>query len=99
MFDICYVLFGILCVSFIYFVSVLYTLCLFGILCVLFGILMYVLYKSYEFIITTVSCTCRYSGHYFVSTLIYSVLLGFLGMDRFCLGNTGKFSTLILYVV
>lgn len=31
----------------------------------------------------------RYNGHYFVTTLIYSVLLGFLGMDRFCLGHTG----------
>ncbi|XP_060564921.1 TM2 domain-containing protein CG11103-like [Ruditapes philippinarum] len=31
----------------------------------------------------------KYNGHYFVSTLIYSVLLGFLGMDRFCLGHTG----------
>jgi len=31
----------------------------------------------------------QYSGHYFVTTLIYSVLLGFLGMDRFCLGLTG----------
>ncbi|XP_055874074.1 TM2 domain-containing protein CG11103-like [Biomphalaria glabrata] len=30
-----------------------------------------------------------YNGHYFVTTLIYSVLLGFLGMDRFCLGHTG----------
>lgn len=31
----------------------------------------------------------RYSGHYFLTTLLYSVLLGFLGMDRFCLGHTG----------
>lgn len=31
----------------------------------------------------------KYSGHYFVTTLLYSVLLGFLGMDRFCLGHTG----------
>ena len=31
----------------------------------------------------------RYSGHYFTTTLLYSVLLGFLGMDRFCLGKTG----------
>lgn len=31
----------------------------------------------------------KYTGHYFVTTLIYSVLLGFLGMDRFCLGHTG----------
>lgn len=27
----------------------------------------------------------RYTDHYFVTTLIYSLLLGFLGMDRFCL--------------
>ncbi|ESO06515.1 hypothetical protein HELRODRAFT_64117 [Helobdella robusta] len=31
----------------------------------------------------------KYTGHYFVNTLIYSFLLGFLGMDRFCLGHTG----------
>lgn len=31
----------------------------------------------------------KYSGHYFVTTLIYSVLLGFIGLDRFCLGHTG----------
>lgn len=27
----------------------------------------------------------KHTDHYFVTTLIYSILLGFLGMDRFCL--------------
>lgn len=31
----------------------------------------------------------KYTGHYFVTTLVYSILLGFLGMDRFILGHTG----------
>lgn len=31
----------------------------------------------------------RYTGHYFQTTLIFSLLLGFLGVDRFCLGWTG----------
>lgn len=31
----------------------------------------------------------KYSGHRFVTTLLYSILLGFLGVDRFCLGHTG----------
>ena len=31
----------------------------------------------------------RYNGHYFVTTLIYSILLGVIGVDRFCLGHTG----------
>jgi len=30
----------------------------------------------------------KYSNHYFLTTLLYSVLLGFLGLDRFCLGQT-----------
>jgi len=31
----------------------------------------------------------RHTNHYFVTTLLYSILLGFLGLDRFCLGQTG----------
>ena len=31
----------------------------------------------------------KYTDHYFVTTLLYSILLGFLGLDRFCLGKTG----------
>lgn len=31
----------------------------------------------------------KYTNHYFLTTLLYSVLLGFLGLDRFCLGHTG----------
>ena len=30
----------------------------------------------------------RYAGHYFPSIFLYSVFLGLLGVDRFCLGYT-----------
>jgi len=31
----------------------------------------------------------KYTHHYFLTALLYSLLLGFLGLDRFCLGQTG----------
>ncbi|KAG5669974.1 hypothetical protein PVAND_000263 [Polypedilum vanderplanki] len=31
----------------------------------------------------------KHSDHYFLTTLLYSILLGFLGMDRFSLNQTG----------
>lgn len=34
------------------------------------------------------SCV-KQSDHYFLTTLLYSILLGFLGMDRFSLNQTG----------
>eukprot|EP01147_Barroeca_monosierra_P009337 gene9337-1603_t len=32
----------------------------------------------------------RYSGQYFLSTLLYSIFLGFCAVDRFCLGYKGS---------
>ncbi|XP_078095510.1 TM2 domain-containing protein 2 [Mustelus asterias] len=31
----------------------------------------------------------KYTGHYFVTTLLYSFFLGCFGVDRFCLAHTG----------
>lgn len=31
----------------------------------------------------------RYTNHYFLTTLLYSILLGLAGIDRFCLGHVG----------
>uniref|UniRef100_A0A915PST2 TM2 domain-containing protein n=1 Tax=Setaria digitata TaxID=48799 RepID=A0A915PST2_9BILA len=40
----------------------------------------------------------KYTGHYFLSTLLYSIFLGVLAVDRFCLGYSaiavGKLMTL-----
>ena len=44
--------------------------------------------ESSRNIIREVPCI-KYTDHYFVTTLLYSILLGLLGMDRFCLGQTG----------
>lgn len=45
-------------------------------------------YGSRSFYRDGIPCI-KYTDHYFVTTLLYSILLGFLGMDRFCLGQTG----------
>ncbi|XP_019867797.1 TM2 domain-containing protein CG11103 [Aethina tumida] len=45
-------------------------------------------YGNKTFFRENVPCI-KYSGQYFATTLLYSILLGFLGMDRFCLGQTG----------
>ena len=34
------------------------------------------------------SHTHRYNGYYFASAMLYAVFLGFLGVDRFCMGYT-----------
>jgi hypothetical protein len=31
----------------------------------------------------------KYTNHYFLTTLLYSILLGLAGIDRFCLGHVG----------
>ncbi|XP_062274078.1 TM2 domain-containing protein 2 [Scomber scombrus] len=41
-----------------------------------------------EFLRGKVPCI-KYTGHYFITTLLYSFFLGCFGVDRFCLGHTG----------
>uniref|UniRef100_A0A3Q3WGS7 TM2 domain-containing protein 2 n=1 Tax=Mola mola TaxID=94237 RepID=A0A3Q3WGS7_MOLML len=43
---------------------------------------------SREFLRGNVPCI-KYTGHYFITTLLYSFFLGCFGVDRFCLGHTG----------
>ncbi|XP_034397824.1 TM2 domain-containing protein 2 [Cyclopterus lumpus] len=43
---------------------------------------------SKEFLRGNVPCI-KYTGHYFITTLLYSFFLGCFGVDRFCLGHTG----------
>ncbi|XP_018331397.1 TM2 domain-containing protein CG11103 [Agrilus planipennis] len=45
-------------------------------------------YGNRTFFKENVPCV-KYSNQFFTTTLLYSILLGFLGMDRFCLGQTG----------
>ncbi|XP_071948648.1 TM2 domain-containing protein 2-like [Antedon mediterranea] len=45
-------------------------------------------YGSREFDKSGVPCI-KYDNHHFVSTLLFSILLGFFGVDRFCLGHVG----------
>lgn len=33
----------------------------------------------------------KYTEHYFLTTLLFSILLGIVGVDRFCLGHVGAF--------
>ncbi|CAF4346847.1 unnamed protein product, partial [Adineta steineri] len=41
-----------------------------------------------SFIITNIPCV-KYSSHYFISTLLYSIFLGLFAVDRFSLGHIG----------
>ncbi|XP_048847063.1 TM2 domain-containing protein 2 [Brienomyrus brachyistius] len=43
---------------------------------------------SREFLRGSEPCI-KYTGHYFITTLLYSFFLGCFGVDRFCLGHTG----------
>ncbi|KAM3611768.1 uncharacterized protein V6R79_023980 [Siganus canaliculatus] len=45
-------------------------------------------YGPREFFRDGVPCI-KYTGHYFITTLLYSFFLGCFGVDRFCLGHTG----------
>lgn len=44
---------------------------------------------SPEWLCSRALVSCRYAGHYFITTLLYSFFLGCFGVDRFCLGHTG----------
>lgn len=46
-------------------------------------------FKNHNYNINLLFIQIRYTGHYFLTTLLYSILLGFLGLDRFSIGHTG----------
>ncbi|KAL5970756.1 TM2 domain-containing protein 2 [Taenia solium] len=45
-------------------------------------------YGNRTFLLHNYPCL-RYHGYYFLTTLLYSIFLGFLGVDRYCLGHLG----------
>ncbi|VDD75283.1 unnamed protein product [Mesocestoides corti] len=45
-------------------------------------------YGNRTFFLPNYPCL-RYHGYYFPTTLLYSIFLGFLGVDRYCLGHLG----------
>ncbi|CAL8074540.1 unnamed protein product [Orchesella dallaii] len=52
------------------------------------GIECFSIHKGEKFLRYGFPCI-KYSGHYFLSSLLLSIFLGFLGVDRFCLGHVG----------
>ena len=44
--------------------------------------------KVYFSMDSSVFVPYRYNGYYFASAMLYAVFLGFLGVDRFCMGYT-----------
>ncbi|KAF8571041.1 hypothetical protein P879_07554 [Paragonimus westermani] len=46
-------------------------------------------YGNRTFLLSDYPCV-HFKGHYFVTTFIYSLLLGFFGVDRLCLGYVGS---------
>lgn len=46
-------------------------------------------YGNRTFLLPNYPCL-HYKGHYFITTFLYSFFLGFLGVDRLCLGHIGS---------
>ncbi|ODM90667.1 TM2 domain-containing protein 2 [Orchesella cincta] len=52
------------------------------------GIECFPFHKGEKFLRYGFPCV-KYSGHYFLSSLLFSIFLGVMGVDRFCLGHVG----------